>query len=154
MADNTAESDQLTSFSVSAESETATKTLVETRDFEFVIDEPPHLGGDDDGPNPVEYLLGSLAGCLNVVGHAVAREMDLDVDGLEVEIEGDLDPAKFMGKAEDPRAGYQEVRVDLTVDSDEDEAALETWLDAVEERCPVSDNLGQATPLELDVSTD
>jgi len=59
-------------FSVKAESENPTKTIVEARGFKIIIDEPESLGGTNDGANPVEYVLGALAGCLNVVGHVVA----------------------------------------------------------------------------------
>ncbi|MEF8757127.1 MAG: OsmC family protein [Halobacteriales archaeon] len=153
MSQSTSESKRLVSFSVDAESESPTHTVVEARDFEFSIDEPEHLGGSNEGPNPVEYLLGALAGCLNVIGHSVGEEMDVEIDGIEVEIEGDLDPAKFKGEAEDPRAGYQDVRVDLIVETDADEDTLDAWLETVEERCPVSDNIGNATPLSLDFTT-
>ncbi|HKL29522.1 MAG TPA: OsmC family protein [Natrialbaceae archaeon] len=153
MSQSTSESERLVSFSIDAESESPTHTVVQARNFEFSIDEPEHLGGSNEGPNPVEYLLGALAGCLNVVGHGVAEEMGMAVEDIGVEIEGDLDPAKFQGEAEDPRAGYQNVRVDLTVETDADDETLETWLETVEERCPVSDNIGNATPLSLDVTT-
>ena len=65
------DSSRLHTFSIDATGDSATKTTVSARDFTFVVDEPPALGGDDAGPNPVEYLLGALAGCLNVVGHLV-----------------------------------------------------------------------------------
>ena len=140
---------RLHTFSIDATGDSATKTTVSVRDFTFVVDEPPALGGDDAGPNPVEYLLGALAGCLNVVGYLVADEMEMTLGDLDIHIEGDLDPAAFQGADTDARAGYQEVRVDLDVDTDADAETLEQWLAAVEARCPVSDNLGAATPLSL-----
>jgi uncharacterized OsmC-like protein len=136
-------------FNVAASAESPTKTRVSTRDFEFVVDEPETLGGSNAGPNPVEYVLGALAGCMNVVAHQVAREMDIEVHGLELAIDGDLDPAKFMGKSDEPRAGYQEVRVDITADVDASDETVQQWLSAVEERCPVSDNLAHETPIDL-----
>ncbi|AKU06717.1 MULTISPECIES: OsmC family protein [Haloferax] len=144
-----AEKPQQLTFDVSARAESPTETRVSTRGFEFVVDEPESLGGANAGPNPVEYVLGALAGCLNVTGHVVAREMDLDVRDLEISIEGDLNPAKFMGKRDDGRAGYEEIRVAVTADVDADEATIDAWLAAVESRCPVSDNLTNATPLAL-----
>ena len=41
----------------------------------FEIDEPPVLCGRNLGPNPVEYLLIALSGCLttSLVAHAAAR---------------------------------------------------------------------------------
>ncbi len=66
---------------VSAKKENPTKTVVKARNFEMIIDEPSNLGGTNGGANPVEYLLASLAGCLNVVGHAVAKDMGFELKG-------------------------------------------------------------------------
>jgi len=138
-------------FAVSAESESETKTVVAARDFEFVVDEPSSLGGTDDGPNPVEYLIGAWAGCLNVVVHTVGEERGIDLESVSIAIEGDLDPRKFLGVDEDPRAGYQEIDVRIEVESDADEAALEALGAAVEERCPVGDNIENPTPTNVAV---
>jgi uncharacterized OsmC-like protein len=147
------EDSQYVTFEISASAESPTKTRVSTRGFEFIVDEPSTLGGNDEGPNPVEYLIGALAGCINVVAHQVAREMDLEVRELELEIDGDLNPAKFMGKSDEPRAGYEEIRVDITADVDATDETIQQWLSAVEERCPVSDNLAHETPLALDFTS-
>jgi uncharacterized OsmC-like protein len=138
-------------FAVSAQSESATKTVVKARDFEFVVDEPSSLGGTDDGPNPVEYLIGAWAGCLNVVVHTVGEERGIDLENVSIAIEGDLDPRKFLGIDEDPRAGYQAIDVRIEVESDADEAALEALGAAVEERCPVGDNIENPTPANVAV---
>ena len=139
-------------FKVKATSENPMKSIVETGHFKLIVDEPKSMGGTDDGAAPVEYLLAALAGCLNIVGHAVARELGMNLNGLEIQVEGDLDPAKFMGKPTEERTGYQEVRVALKPDTDADQAALEKWLALLEERCPVSDNLAHETPLKLSLS--
>jgi len=136
-------------FSIKAHSENPTKTVVEARNFKIVVDEPKNLGGTDDGPNPVEYVLAAFAGCLNVVGHLVAKEMGFSLKGMEINMEGDLDPAKFMGKETEERAGYKEIRVSLKPDSDADEETLQKWLTSVKARCPVSDNLANATPVKV-----
>lgn len=136
-------------FAVQATSENPTKTVVKARNFQIVIDEPQNLGGTDHGPNPVEYVLGALAGCLNVVGHVVAKEMNMPLSGLTIDLEGDLDPAKFMGKATQERAGYQEIRVKIKPDTVADEETLAKWRDAIETRCPVSDNLQHVTPVTI-----
>lgn len=147
------ERDSVPTFGVTATAETATKTTVEARDFEFVIDEPEDLGGENDGPNPVEYLAGSLAGCLNVVCHLVADEYGIEIEDLEFEIEGELDPAKLLEDAEGVRAGYQELRVEITATTDADEATLEEWLTTVEDRCPVTDNVANETPVAIELTT-
>ena len=63
-------------FSEQANSENDTKTVVRARDFKMIVDEPANLGGSDDDANPVEYILAAFCGCLNVVGHIIAKEMD------------------------------------------------------------------------------
>lgn len=143
------EADHIERFAVSAESESETKTVVEAREFEFVVDEPPSLGGTNDGPNPVEYLIGAWAGCLNVVVHTVGEERGIDLERVRIAIEGDLDPRKFLGIDEDVRAGYQEIDVRIEVESDADEEALEALRAEVEERCPVGDNIDNPTPTDV-----
>jgi uncharacterized OsmC-like protein len=139
----------LLKFNVNAKSENPTKTVVEARGFKIIVDEPEVLGGTDDGPNPVEYVLASLAGCLNVVGHIIAKEMGFKLDGIEMELEGDLDPSKFTGKDTQERAGYKEIRVKVKPHTDADEQVLKDWLAAVENRCPVSDNIRNVTPVKI-----
>lgn len=134
---------------VQAHSENPTKTVVEVRNFKFLIDEPENFGGADSGPNPVEYILGALTGCLNVVCHMIAKEMGFTLRGVQITAEGDLDPAKLMGQPADSRAGFQEIRVKITPDADADASTLAKWLEIVESRCPVSDNLGNTTPVHI-----
>ncbi len=138
-------------FSVSAKAETETRVVVKARNFTMYVDEPPQLGGEDKGANPVEYVLAALAGCLNVVGHLVAKEMGIKLHELSIEIEGTLNPAKFQGRSNQERAGYKQINVFLNVKTDADEKTLDKWLKAVEDRCPVSDNLANPTPLKINL---
>jgi len=136
-------------FSVNAKSENPTKTIVEARGFKLIIDEPESLGGTDDGPNPVEYVLAAFAGCLNVVGHVVAKEMGFKLDGIQFELEGDLDPARFLGKSYAERAGYKEIRINIMPNTDVDKETLDKWLTIIKDRCPVSDNISNSTPVKI-----
>ncbi len=136
-------------FGVTAKSENNTKTEVVTRGFVMTIDEPENLGGTNSGANPVEYMLAALSGCLNVVGHLIAGEMGFKLNGMELKLEGDLDPAKFLGKSMDGRAGYNEVRVTIKPNTNASKDTLDKWLKAVEDRCPVSDNISNTTPLHI-----
>jgi uncharacterized OsmC-like protein len=83
------------------------------------------------------------------VGHVVAREMNLDLRGMEMAASGALDPAKFMGQPDAPRAGYQAIMITVKPDCDADQATLAQWLRAVESRCPVGDNLANPTPMHV-----
>ena len=138
-------------FNAKGVSESPARIKVSTRNFSIIVDEPPQLGGSDAGPNPVEYLLAALIGCMNVVGHLVAREMGFNIEALAIDAEGVLNPERLMNKPTSDRAGYKVVRVALRVKSDADAETLAAWAEAVERRCPVSDNLGNATPVHIDV---
>ena len=140
-------------YTVMAESKTATRLDVSAREFALVIDEPQKLGGDNAGPNPLEYELAALAGCINVTGHLVAREMGITIENLTMTISGSLNPARFMGRGEEERAGFKEITVDLKLTSPADGATLEKWRRAVEDRCPVSDNLSSGTSLSVQINT-
>lgn len=136
-------------FNTHAKSENSTKTIVKTRGFQIVIDEPEQLNGTNAGANPVEYILAALSGCLNVVGHVVANEMGFKLRGLEIDAQGELDPAKFTGQKTDNRAGYSIIQVTVKPDTDANQELLEIWLSKVENRCPVSDNLMNPTPVKF-----
>ncbi|PWM45085.1 MAG: osmotically inducible protein C [Clostridiales bacterium] len=138
-------------FSVSAKSENSTKTVVTARDFKMIIDEPANLGGTDEGANPAEFILAALSGCINVVGHLVAKEMGFQLNGMEVDVEGDLDPGKFSGQSTQGRAGYIEIRATVKPDTNADKETLDKWLKAIEDRCPMSDNISNPTPVRLSI---
>lgn len=134
---------------VSGTSRSATRLDVSVRGFDFVIDEPPALGGADAGPNPVEYVLAGFAGCINVMVHLVARERGTTIRSLSVRAEGELDTDRLMGKSTDARAGFAWIRVTAEVDAEASVEEVEEILRIAESRCPVADNLGAATPVEL-----
>lgn len=139
-------------FRVKANSESPTKTIAKARGFEAIIDEPVELNGSNDGPNPVEYTLIALSGCLNVMCHIVANEMNFTLRGVKINLTGVLDPGKHLGMATTERAGYKQINVEIIPDTDVDATMLEQWLKVIEQRCPVSDNFVNPTPVHLTVS--
>lgn len=143
-----------TTFAVEAHSLSAARVDVKARNFYFTIDEPPELGGTDVGPNPVEYVLGALAGCLNVMGHLIAQEQGLTLDKLTLHLEGHLDPMSLLGKAPGVRPGFKEIRVRFELETDATPDQLNEWLRIIETRCPVSDNLVNHTPVQITWAND
>lgn len=138
-------------FKINAQSENPTKTVIKARNFEFIIDEPEDLGGTNDGANPVEYLMGAFSGCLNVVCHMIAKEMGINLKSIEINIEGTLNPEKLFGQKTEKRAGFSQIQVSIhpTIEGEIAKPELEKWLREVESRCPVSDNIQHATPVQL-----
>jgi organic hydroperoxide reductase OsmC/OhrA len=62
------------------------------RDFQIITDGKEAGGGFDLGPAPGELLLGSLAACLNHGFLIQAAQLGLDLDAVEVTIEGVIAP--------------------------------------------------------------
>jgi len=143
----------LLNFAIEGENENPTKLVVNARNFKLVVDEPAGLGGTDHGPNPVEYLLAGYAGCLNVVAHLVAKEQGLDIKKLTINVDGDINPARLFGQSNNDRAGFKIIRVNITIDTDAEQPAIDQWLKEVENRCPINDNLTNPTPVEVKVTT-
>ena len=136
-------------FKINAKSNGDMKTEVQARKFKIIVDEPESMGGKDEGATPLELVLASLAGCYTVVGNFAARELGFELRGLDIEIEGEMNPARFAGKSREERAGFQSINVNIKVDSDADTKTLENWISIIEDRCPVTENLTNRTPLNI-----
>lgn len=143
------QSEHVQTVRVEANRETPTRATVEARGFELTIDEPEAMGGTDQGPTPLEYLLASQAGCLNVTGTLVATDMGIDIEDLEIAIEGDFDQGTFQTERPDDRTGLQDIEVTMSVSADADRETHQEWAERVEERCPVSDTIRNETSVSL-----
>lgn len=135
---------------VHGKSDNPTKMNLTSGKFSMIIDEPSVMGGTDDGPSPVQVLLMSLAGCLNVTGHAVANQKGLKLNSMEIKIEGVLNPAAFMGISFEERTGFKEIHVSVKADiEDATQEEISSWLEETENRCPVTDNLKSTTTISI-----
>lgn len=139
-------------FSVQGESTSPAQFIAKTRGFQLIVDEPQELGGFNEGANPVEYILAGLAGCINVVGHIVAKELDFTINKLKVEVSGNINPNNLFGTSFEERAGFKEIQLNLIPDTKADINLLSKWLKIVEKRCPVKDNLFNITPVKVSVT--
>src|SRR5699024_10360119 len=108
---------------------------------QVLIDEPPALGGTDKGPNPVEYILAALGGCINVLVVSFAEQFDVEVRDVNVELEGDLNPEGFLGINPSVRVGYEEIRYTIHLESPSPQEKIDALIEHVEKVCPVKDTL-------------
>lgn len=138
-------------FKIEGEAQTAARFNASARQFTLVIDEPPALGGEDLGANPVEFLLAGYAGCLNVVAHLTARELGIKVEKLTIGVSGNINPARLFGQSDDERAGFKHIEVNFTPVSDASPELTELWINTIKNRCPVNDNLASPTPLSFNL---
>ncbi len=133
---------------VTTKTETGLQVEAQARGFKVILDEPKSLGGTDTGMNPVEMILCALGACQTICVAAFAKAQNFTYEGFHVELEGDLDPDGFMGKA-DVRNGFQEIRFSMHFKTDEPQEKCEAFAEFVENTCPVGDNLANGTKLVL-----
>lgn len=127
--------------------ESGTKTNIKTkniifgnhkliRDFEFTIDEPTQFLGVNCAPNPAEYMLGGLAGCMAVTFMAGATAMDIKIDKLQLEIDGELDLKGFLGLNENSNAGFPELKFIFNVKGNGTQEQYNALLERVSKHSP------------------
>jgi uncharacterized OsmC-like protein len=135
-------------FAVKGQLTGTTEVTIRARGHELTVDEPPVLGGADLGANPVEHALIALASCQAVTYRFWAAQLGIELDGLEVIAEGDLDVRGFFGFADGVRPGFTAVRLKVTPSGPESAERYQQLADAVDAHCPVYDLFSHATPIE------
>ena len=120
-----------------------------SRDFAPVpSDEPTALGGEDTAPNPVEQLLGALGNCLAVGYAANATAAGIELSGLQIELEGDLDLHTFLGLA-DGHAGFETITASVRIESDATPEQIAELHDKVVSTSPVGHTLQSSIPVAV-----
>jgi uncharacterized OsmC-like protein len=121
------------------------------RNKSFVVhaDEPTVLLGRDLAPNPAEYLLTALAACVTsaLVYHAAAR--GIKIDGIESQIEGDVDVRGFLGLDENVRRGFQNIRMTLAIHANVTDEQLEELAGLGTGFSPVFDSVSNGVPITV-----
>jgi len=115
----------------------------------YDIDEPPVLLGGDKGPNPVEYLLVGLSGCVTtaMVAHAAAR--GIEIKSLETFLEGNLDVQGFLGLSDTIPVGYQGITVSFKIDAELSDEEKQELIQLAQQYSPVLSSLINPVPVNL-----
>jgi len=121
-----------------------------TAAFEFTNGEPPVLLGNNEGGNPVEFLLHALAGCVTTtfVLHAMAR--GITIRELSTELKGDMDLQGLLGLDESVSPGYEQINIKLHVEADCSDEELEDLLAYAEEHSPVCNTVCRPVPVVIE----
>ncbi|MCG4453435.1 OsmC family protein [Pseudomonas sp. MMS21-TM103] len=120
---------------------------VQCGEHRLVMDQPQHAGGQGLGPTPLDVVMAAVAGCFGTLGRYIAHQQKIELRGMRFEIEADYDPDGLLGRRDDVRPGFQALRVKVEIDADLSREEKQAFLEEIERRCPLADNLLNGTQL-------
>lgn len=138
-------------YEVASQQTDGLETRIIARGFRFRADAPAALGGRDKAPDPLEYVLAALAACQEAGYRYYAAALDIPLEAVSVQVEGDVD---LRGRfAVDPavRPGFGDIVATVRVTSTASETDLRRLKAAVDRHCPMVDALRNSTPVHLDL---
>jgi len=120
--------------------------------FTCANDEPGVLLGQNKAPNPAEFVLHALAGCLttSMVYHAAAR--GYKIRRINSTLEGDLDIRGFLDIDGAERNGYKAIRINFDIDGDFSAEVKEAILNMGPSLSPVFDIVRNGVPISVSLS--
>ncbi|NVK43277.1 MAG: OsmC family protein [Oceanospirillaceae bacterium] len=118
--------------------------------FEFTNGEPPVLLGDNEGANPVEFLLHALAGCVTTttVLHATAR--GIRIERLSTELKGNIDLQGLLALNDDVSPGYESIEIRMEIEADCSEEELDELIGIAREHSPVCNTVCRPVPVRIE----
>jgi uncharacterized OsmC-like protein len=119
----------------------------------MLIDEPPHLLGEDNAPNPSEAVLATLGACLAVGVHANATARGICLTKLEVQLEGDINVTAVWGTGDLDEAktlGFSAVRVKIDAEGDAPQAEIDEIIRHSNVWSPVANTLRNNVELTVE----
>ncbi len=107
----------------------------------------PAAGGDGSAACSGDMFLQAIAACAGVTLAAVATALAIPVRGGTVIAEGDLDFRGTLGVSRDVPVGFTAIRLRFDLDTDADDAQLESLLKLTERYCVNFQTLRSPTPM-------
>lgn len=103
----------------------------------------PATGGSGSRACSGDMLLEALVACAGVTLNAVATALGIELRDACLEAEGDLDFRGTLGVAKEVPVGFQNIRLQFTLDTDATEEQLATLLRLTERYCVVYQTLAR-----------
>jgi putative redox protein len=123
------------------------KTTMTAGSHELLADEPKHVGGQNMGPDPYDYLLMSLGSCTVITMKMYADRKDWKVDDIYVELRHFKAHADDCVDCDDPKARIDKIEKEIIVEGDLSDEQIQRLLE-ISKKCPVHKTMLQS--LEID----
>ena len=118
--------------------------------FVFTNGEPPVLLGNNEGANPVEYLLHALAGCVTTttVLHATAR--GIQIHKLSTVLVGDMDLQGLLALDDEAPIGYRSIRIEMDIEADASDEEIDELISFAKDHSPVCNTVCRPVPVSVE----
>jgi len=103
----------------------------------------PGVGGSGHGICPGDMLLEALVACAGVTLNAAATALGIELRSASIRAEGDLDFRGVLGLSNEVPVGFQNIRLEFTLDTDASDHQLTTLLRRTESYCVVYQTLAR-----------
>jgi uncharacterized OsmC-like protein len=118
--------------------------------FEFTNGEPPVLLGNNEGANPVEFLLHALAGCVTTTTVLHAAACGIEIESLSTTLVGDIDLQGLLAIGDVP-AGYRGIRIEMDIKAkNASDAELDDLLQFARVHSPVCNTVCRPVPVVVE----
>jgi uncharacterized OsmC-like protein len=117
----------------------------------FIVDagEPPVLFGHNEAPNPAEYLLHALAGCLTLTIVNVAAARKVELYEVSSTLTGVLDARGAAGIDDSYRNGFERIEVAFSIRGDASPEKLREVVERAKSRSVVYDMVTNGVPVAV-----
>jgi uncharacterized OsmC-like protein len=122
-----------------------------SRDEPFEVDasEPPVLFGHNEAPNPAEFVLHALAGCLTLTIVNVAAARKVTLTEVSSTLEGVLDARGATGLDDAYRNGFERINVGFTLKGEAPAEKLQEIVERAKARSVVFDIISNPVPVDV-----
>lgn len=117
--------------------QTHSRSHVRIRDVYHIIDEPLERDGTNLAPSPTETMMSALIGCTNVISKKIAKKMGVTFGKMNIEMSYDFNRLGTM-LMEEIDVPFNNVILDITVETDGTTAQVDAIKHELEKYCPVA----------------
>jgi uncharacterized OsmC-like protein len=128
------------------------KSTVYCRNFSMEVGQPASFEASDKHPSAVEYLLAALAGDLTTGFATECAKSGLNVDDIEMTVNGKLNNILAHLGLEDGDPSFASIEMKLFISSFDDQAKVREAWDRTLKRSPLAATLKKAVDLKIKLS--
>jgi len=112
----------------------------ETRGFKILMDKPLEENGTNLAPKPAEVSLQALGSCLLFACLYAANKLNVTIDGLKVNLEGEMVPGGWLDEQQNKRPGFKSINYEILINTKHSEDELKKVHSLALKASPMYDN--------------